>query len=173
MQPLSVASMAQIPACRPPCVPNCPPQLFSVLLFSSYFLLFCPFPICATIIICTPTKTDPTKRPLTDWPRRLRAVRVCASADPVHDLRFSEDALSGVKRCLGFGLLKTDGKQRKFPDFVLFCVRAGHPALGTAHARWRLKDRTTNISLGVFEISSHIAQVTHNPRASAFWVLWL
>lgn len=160
--------MAQIPACHPPCDPNCPPQLFSVLLFSSYFLLFCPFPICATIIICALTKADPTKRPFSDWPRRLTAVRVCASTDPVHDLRFSEDALSGVKRCLGFGLLKTDRKQRKFPDFVLFCIRADHPALDTALARRRLKDRTTNISLGVFEISSHIAQVPHNPRASAF-----
>lgn len=165
--------MAQIPACHPPCDPNWPLQLFSVLLFSSYFLLFCPFPICATIIICTSTKVDPTKRPFSDWPRRLRAVRVCASADPVHDLRFSEDALSDVKRCLGFGLLKTDGKQRKFSDFILFCVRAGLPALDTAHARWGLKDGTTNLSLGVFEISSHIAQVTHSPPASAFWVLWL
>lgn len=115
--------------------PTVPLSSFQFYFFSSYFLLFCPFLICATLIICTLTKADPTKRPLSDWPRRLRAVRVCASADPTHDLMFSEDALSDVERCLGFGLLKTDGKQRKFSAFVLFCVRAGPPALGTAHAR--------------------------------------
>ena len=63
-----------------------PLSSFQFYFFSSYFLLFCLFLICATLIICTPTKADPTKRPFSDWPRSLRAVRVCASADPTHDL---------------------------------------------------------------------------------------
>jgi hypothetical protein len=31
--------------------------------------------------------------------------------------------------------MKTDGKQRKFLDLVLFCACAGHPAQGISVAR--------------------------------------
>lgn len=121
--------MARIPACHPlpdlSCSPSASallsPVSFQFLLpFSSPFHSFlASYQSLPPLIICTLTKADPTKRPFPDWPRRWRAGRVCATVGPVHDLMFSGIALSNVKRCLGFGQLKTEGKQKEFSNFVL------------------------------------------------------